>query len=176
MVPLYLFTNPPLPGYGYFRGSSNSLLSADAHDMVNYIKSVRGISNWNSMKTPPPNSGYDRFVEKWLESYGSVNPFRADTWGWINAGLEYVLKKILGNAAIQLQGPFIGGLFLADKIAWLPVKGIGLTVDTAQAGIGRAVDTGKWVLRLMRKMMQALHMKVVETKEELTRSLMRIVL
>ncbi len=28
----------------------------------------------------------------------------------------------------------------------------------------------------MRKMMQALHMKVVETKEELTRALMRIVL
>ncbi|MCP4338670.1 MAG: hypothetical protein GY799_07210 [Desulfobulbaceae bacterium] len=87
------------------------------------------------MKSPPPTSGYDRFVEKWLESDGSVNPFRADTWGWINAGLEYVLKKILGNTAIQLQGPFVGGLSLADKIAWLLLKGIDLTVETSQTSI-----------------------------------------
>ncbi len=75
-----------------------------------------------------------------------------------------------------MQGAFIGGLSLADKIAWLLLQGIDLTLDTGEKAIGLAVDTGKWVLCLMRKMMQALQMKIVETKEELTRALMRIVL
>lgn len=175
MVPLYPFCHPPLPGYGHFMGSTNSILSAGAHDMGEYIKSVKGLG-WDTMTSPPPAFGYDRVVEKWLESEGSLNPFKAETWGWINAGLEYVLKKILGDAAIQLQAAFIGGLSLADKIAWLLAKGIDLTRDSIKSGIDKVGDTGKWVLRLMRKMMQALQMKVVKTVEELTRALMRVVL
>lgn len=42
MVPLYPFTHPPLPGFGHFRDSSNSLLSADAHDMGNFSFSNLG--------------------------------------------------------------------------------------------------------------------------------------
>lgn len=164
MVPLYPFTHPPLPGYGHFMGSADSILSAGAHKMGKYIKSVENQATWNSMKSLPPMPGYD-VVEKWLESDGSLNPFNADTWAWINAGLEYVLKKILGSAAVLVQGPFVGALSLADKIAWILLKGIDLTIDA-----------GKWVLLLMRKMMRMLCMKVVETAKELTRALMRAVL
>lgn len=164
MVPLYPFTHPPVPGCGHFMGSSDALLSAGAHGMGKYIQSVKD-TTWKSMQSHPPTSAYDKVVEKWLESEESLNPFNADTWGWIDAGLAYVLKKILGTAAVIMQGPFVGTLSLVDKIAWILHKGIDLTIDA-----------GKWVLMLMRKMMQLLHMKVVDTAKELTRALMRAVL
>ena len=164
MIPIYPFTHAPLPGYGHFMGSADAVLSAAAHDMDKYIKSVQG-ATWKSMKGQPPAVGYDKVVEKWLESDGSLNPASADTWLWINAGLEYVIKQILGAQAVVLQCHFTGALSLADKIAWILYKGVEVTIEA-----------GKWVLLLMRKMMQALHMKMVETGEELTRVLMRLVL
>ncbi len=132
--------------------------------MANYIRSVKGLS-WQAMQGPPPVSGYERVVEKWLESDRALNPFNADTWNWVNAGLEYVLKKVLGTAAVLLQGVFIGALSLVDKIAWILAEGIDLMVDS-----------GRWVLLLMQKMMRMLGMKVVETVKELTRTLMRVIL
>lgn len=164
MVPLYPFTHSPMPGTGHLRGSSHSLLSAGAHDMGEYMASVKQL-NWTDMKTPPPPPDYDRVVEKWLEAEGSLNPFNAETWKWIDAGLQYVLKKILGVAATLLQGAFTGALTLADKIAWILQKGIDLTIEE-----------GKWVFLLMRKMMRVLGMKVANTVQELTRALMRVVL
>jgi hypothetical protein len=165
MVPLYPFTHAPQPGYGHFMGSSDSVLSAGAHKMRKYAQSLKNKTSWKSLNSLPPVSGYDKFVEKWLEADDTLNPFDADTWGWLNAGLEYVLKRILGNAAISLQCSFSGALTLADKIAWILLKGIDLTIDA-----------GKWVLLLMRKMMQMVHMKMVATAKELSRALMRAVL
>lgn len=163
MVPLYPFTHPPVPGFGHFKGSNDAIVSAAAHDMAKYIQSVKG-ATWKSMHNRPPSPGYE-LIEKWLESSGGLNPFSVDTWSWLNAALEYVLKKILGAAAVLAQAPFIGALSLADRIAWILVKGIDM-----------AIDAGKWVVLLIRKMMQILHMKVVETAKELTRALMRTVL
>ena len=163
MVPLYPFTHPPVPGFGHFNGSNDAIVSAAAHDMTKYIQSVKG-ATWKSMQNRPPNPGYE-LVEKWLESNRGLNPFSVDTWSWLNAALEYVLKKILGAAAVLAQAPFIGALSLADRIAWILAKGIDMTIDA-----------GKWVMLLMRKMMQILHMKVVEKAEDLTRALMRTVL
>ncbi len=80
-------------------------------------------------------------------------------------GVGVCHKKILGAAAVILQGPIVGALSLADKIAWI-----------LQKGIDMAIGAGKWVLLLMRKMMQTLQMKVVDTAEGLTRALMRLVL
>jgi len=164
MIPLYLFAHPPRPGYGHFRGSGHSVLSAGAHDMVEYIRSVKGL-DWQAMQGVTPAVGFDKVVEKWLVSDRSLNPLNADTWSWVDAGLEYVLKKILGTAAVAVQGIFVGTLSIADKIAWLLAEGIEFVVDA-----------GKWVLLLMQKMMRILGMKVVETVRELTRTLMRVIL
>jgi triacylglycerol lipase len=54
---------------------------------------------------------------------------------------------------------------LADKVAYILAKGIEL-----------ADHISIWVELLMRKLMQALNMKVAETKKELTRDLIRYVL
>lgn len=164
MVPLYPFVHPPLPGYGHCKGSAEALLFAGAHDIQKYLQSAKGLT-WKAIQSPPPVSGFDKVVEKWLESDGSLNPLSSDTWTWINAGLEYVLKKILGTAASLVQGAITSGFSLADKIAWILHKGIDMTIGA-----------GKWVLLLMRKMMKTLQMKVVENVKELTRSLMRLVL
>jgi hypothetical protein len=64
-----------------------------------------------------------------------------------------------------MQSLFITGFTLADKIAWILKKGIDLSREA-----------GSWVLRLMRKIMQALGMAVVKTVKELTRLFMQKIL
>lgn len=59
----------------------------------------------------------------------------------------------------------MSSLTLADKIAWMLRKGIEVSIDS-----------GKWVLNLMRKIMQALCIRVVKTAKELTQAFMRHVL
>src|SRR5690606_2310854 len=75
------------------------------------------------------------------------------------------LKKIGVVTATILQGTFVGIVTLADKIAWVLREGVNL-----------AKDTGMWVVRLMRKIMQALGMAIVKTTAELTRVLLQRVL
>ena len=64
-----------------------------------------------------------------------------------------------------LQSAFIGLFTVADRIAYILEKGIDL-----------AESISIWVERLMRKLMQAIGMRVAKTKKELTRDLIRYVL
>jgi hypothetical protein len=164
MIPLYPFSHAPMPGKGHHIFSSDALMSADAHDMTKYVDSV-GSFDWLQLNDPLPHSSQEKLVERWLQSERSLNPFNPKTWDWINAGLEYVLKKILKGAAVLMQSLFITGFTLADKIAWILKKGIDLSREA-----------GSWVLRLMRKIMQALGMAVVKTVKELTRLFMQKIL
>jgi tetrahydromethanopterin S-methyltransferase subunit C len=76
-----------------------------------------------------------------------------------------VIKKVAMTAILGLQTAFIGTFTVADKIAYILAKGIDL-----------ADNISMWVEHLMRKLMQALGMKVAKTKKELTRSLIQHVL
>ncbi|MCL6269325.1 lipase family protein [Sansalvadorimonas sp. 2012CJ34-2] len=166
MIPLYPFVHAPIPGTGTHLYSSEALLSADAHDMRLYFDSVKDPeASWSSLGDPLPSTSYDKLVEKWLASDGSVNPFNPKTWEWINAGLEYVIKKILKVTAISLQAGFSGCITLADKLALILRKGIEYS---AKLSI--------WVVRLMAKIMQALGMKIKQKAEELTHFVIRYVL
>ncbi len=57
-------------------------------------------------------------------------------------------------AIISIQGAFVATFTIADKIAYILAKGINL-----------AENISIWVEHLMRKLMQALGMKVAESKE-----------
>jgi len=166
MIPLYPFVHAPVPGNGYHLLSSESLLSAEAeaHSMGRYIKSV-GTSDWLAVGDPQPLSNNQKLVEHWLASDRSVNPFNPKTWDWINAGLQFVLKKVMAGSAAILQSLFVGGLTLADKVAWLLREGIDATKEA-----------GEWVFRIMRKIIQALGIAVVDSVTELTRVFMRQIL
>lgn len=163
MIPVFPFAHPPFWDIGYQLPSS-SLISLAAHKMQNYINSI-STNSWESLGVIAKKDIDDRSVERWLKSEKSVNPMSAKTWEWINAGLMLVLRKFVGEAIISLQSPFIGALTLADKIAWLLRKGIGLSVAA-----------GEWVVCLMRKIMQALGMRLAKTAKELTQAFMRQVL
>jgi hypothetical protein len=163
MIPVYPFAHPPLGDIGY-QLPSGSLISLAAHKMQNYINSI-STNSWESLGVIAKKDIDDRSVERWLKSEKSVNPMNAKTWEWINAGLMLVLRKFIGGAVISIQSPFIGTLTLADKIAWLLRKGIDLSVAA-----------GEWVVCLMRKIMQALGMRLAKTAKELTQAFMRQVL
>lgn len=161
MIPLFPFVHPPLPGFGHYIPSSESILSADAHDIGKYLKSVK-TSSWSMLERRSPPYSMESAVENWLKSKAPVNASSPKIWQWINEALIYVIKKIVGAAAHILQSGFMGVMTLADTLAWILRKGLDI-----------AKTIGQWVLFLMRKIMQVLGRKPVEKKEELSQSLMR---
>ncbi|MDZ7923670.1 MAG: hypothetical protein U5M23_06340 [Marinagarivorans sp.] len=132
--------------------------------MVNYSKSVKDKS-WKFLKNTGEHTDYSNSIEHWLKSDKPLNPADPKTWDWINAGLTWVLRKVIGGAAVYLQSPIVSALSLADKIAWVLRKGIDLSIDASG-----------WVLSLMRKIMQALGMKLAKVATELTQQFMRMIL
>lgn len=63
MVPIYPFTHAPIPGNGYHLHSSESLLSAEAHNIAMYIISV-GTTGWEAVGDPLPLSNNEELVER----------------------------------------------------------------------------------------------------------------
>lgn len=161
MIPLFPFVHPPLPGFGHYIPSSESILSHEAHDMRKYINSISK-SSWSELERRSPPYSMETVVEQWLKSKIPVSASSPKIWEWINAALIYVLKKVAGAAIVAIQAGFIGALTVADTIAWILRKGIDLSKAASQ-----------WVIRLMRKIMQVLGMKVVESSKELTQTLMQ---
>ena len=161
MIPLYPFVQPPLPGFGHYIPSSETIFSAQAHDMGVYVKSVKDL-NWKQLERRRPPYSVELAVEQWLKSTSPVTSASPFIWQWINEAIIYILRKAFGIAATVLQGGFIGAVTLADTIAYMLQKGIEISVTI-----------GKWVLLLMRKIMEVFGFKKIETIEKLDQTLMR---
>ena len=121
---------------------------------------------WNQVGDIP-DQPYDveAAVEGWLKSKSLVDSSSPAFWRWVDAALIYVVKKVLMGAVLALQGAFIGVLTVADKFAIILERGLHL-----------AESISLWVELLIRKLLQALGMKVEASKEAITRSLIRQVL
>lgn len=163
MVPVYPFTHSPTNHCGY-QLPSKGFVSFSAHKMANYAESVKN-SSWGKLKNMGEQTANASSIEHWLKSDKPLNPADPRTWEWINAGLTWVLRKVIGGAVAILQAPIMASISLADKIAMILHKGIDLSVDASG-----------WVLSIMRKIMQALGMKVAKAASELTRQFMQIIL
>jgi len=163
MIPVFPFVQPPLPGYGHYIPSSESIISANAHDMKNYLTSVKE-TTWKLLERRSPPFEVESMVEEWLRSKSPVNSGSHKIWQWINSGIIYVLKKISGPLILALQAGLIGVITIADLVAMLLIKGLELITAA-----------GEWIYRLIVKMMQAVGMAVVEVKD-ISKDLMRRVL
>lgn len=165
MVPIFPFTHAPTRGSTYHLPSTLPLISGEAHKMEKYINSVNN-KGWPALTGNGRNDyTIEAGIENWLKSKSPVDSSSATFWRWVDAALVYVLKKVGAFAVNAVQVGLMGFWTVADKIAYLLEKGI-----TA------AVSVSTWVYHLMRKLMQALGMKVVKDVNELTRALMRTVL
>lgn len=165
MVPLYPFMHAPYGQNGHYIFSAEPLTSGAAHAMDKYIKSVQGKA-WKQLSAIPENPyTVESAIESWLSSKSPVDASSATFWRWVDSALIYVLKKVSMAAILSLQGGISSTFTLADKIAYILIKGVNL-----------AENISIWVERLMRKLMQALGMAVAKSKKALTHSLIRTVL
>ena len=169
MVPMFPFVQPPLPGFGHCIPSSEGILGAEAHDIKKYVKSVSRQS-WDNLERRKPPYSIESSVKFWLQSKTPVNAGSPKVWQWINAGLIYVLTKIVGVTAGVFQAGLMGAMTLADNIAWMLRKGIEFS---NKSGL---TDLSSWVLLLMNKMMQVLGMGIPTETIELTQAFMRNIL
>ncbi|MEW5756922.1 MAG: lipase family protein [Pseudomonadota bacterium] len=165
MVPLYPFMHAPYGQEGHYVFSAEPLTSGEAHKMAKYTKSMEAMT-WGNLSGVPENPyTIESAIESWLKSRSPVDTRSATFWRWVDSALIYVLKKVAMTAMVSLQGAFLSTFTIADKIAYILAKGIHL-----------AEKVSIWVEHLMRKLMEALGMKLARSKEELTRSLIRTVL
>ena len=165
MVALYPYMQAPYRTIGHYLYSAQPLSTGQAHRMINYIESV-GTKSWSQLSDIPEQPyTVGTAIESWLKSKSPINSNDHAFWIWVESALIHVLKKITMKGIVALQGVLIGAFTLADKIAYILVKGLDLLEDVSI-----------WVELLMRKLMQALGMKVAETKKALTRQLIRYVL
>ena len=165
MVALYPFMQAPYSSVAHYLYSAEPLISGGAHRMDKYVKSVTGKSWGQLCEKPEQPYDLEAAIENWLKSKSPVDSSSASFWRWVDSALIYVIKKLTMGAVLLIQGAFIGIMTLADRIAYILAKGIDL-----------ADHVSIWVELLMRKLMQALHMKVAETKKELTHDLIQYVL
>ena len=97
MVPLFPYMHPPLPGFGHYIPSSESIVSADAHDRKKYIKSVSLLS-WKHLERRKPPYAIESAVKFWLESKFPVHAGSYKVFEWINAAIIYVITKLLKSS------------------------------------------------------------------------------
>jgi triacylglycerol lipase len=165
MVAIYPFIQAPINNSGYFLPSDFPLTSGHAHDIKHYISSLDG-QDWKSISGYPIEPyNLEICLENWLKSKSPVSTSDSSFWQWVNSALIYVIKKVSINALAMLQGAVIGLHTIVDKLAYILAQGINL-----------AKDISTWVVLLMKKLMQALHIVAPPTKEELTQALIKRVL
>lgn len=161
MVPLFPFTQPPLPGYGHCVPSTEGITTAEAHDMGKYVGSVKNMTREQLEQRRPPYS-VETIIEQWLESKFPVNPADPKVWQMMNSALIYVIKKAGGALAVTLQAGVSGVVTLADKLAWVLQQGINLYEQ--HRGL---------IVSLMRKIAQLLSITVLKTDADITQLYMR---
>ncbi len=164
MIPIYPFVHAPMPGYGHLIPSSESIVSAAAHDMKKYAYSVE-TATWSDLNRRAPLYTVENAVEEFLKSKTQLDPANPKTWAWLDASLLWILKKIGTALVATLHTTFCGADTIVDKIVLI-----------LQYGMEKIKDMKGWVLRFMQKIMQALGMAVAKTAEELTKALLTRVL
>ncbi len=164
MIPIYPFVHAPMPGYGHLIPSSESIVSAAAHDMAKYGDSVEN-ATWSDLNRRAPLYTVENAVEEFLKSKTQLDPANPKTWAWLDASLLWILKKIGTAFVATLHTTFFGADTIVDKIVLI-----------LQYGMEKIKDMKSWVLRFMQKIMQALGMAVAKTAEELTKALLTRVL
>ncbi len=167
MIPLFPFEHPPHQKFGHYISSSESIISAEAHDIKRYITSLSG-KQWEELTPREPKFYFENAIEEWLKSKIIVDASSNKTWHWLNAALIYILKKAGIGLAFNIQLSAFNLVTLADKLAWLLLKAKDVILGAWEGSI--------WVLRLIQKAMQALGMAVIATVKYLTLNLIRMII
>ena len=169
MVPLFPYMHAPLPGFGHYVPSSEAIHTAAAHDITKYAKNVKDLT-WGHLERRQPPYSVEHAVKSWLESKSPIHAGSWKIWEWINAGIIYVVSKVIGVLAGPIQFGLMGVMTVADTLAYILSKGIDLSKKTGLS------DLGRWVFLLMNKIMQALGMGVPDENLEMTHHFLRNVL
>ena len=160
MVPPFPFMHAPRSTSGYYLGAPGFTFSVPSHSMKNYVANV-GAHSWQKLYQPAPALNISS-IKAWLSGDYDNNPNSVTFWNRLNTALAYCLQTAI---AVYAMPKMIGTLTVVDALCMILQKGF--------EALGEARD---WALLVMRKMMRALGMKLVESAEEITLALIRRVL
>ncbi|MGI1678926.1 MAG: lipase family protein [Cellvibrionaceae bacterium] len=160
MVPLFPFSHAPTSGRAFYLTYGGLVVNPSAHKMQNYIASIGG-NGWEALYRPNPTRHSIESIKAWLQSNTPESSHSSTAWEKLNYALAYVLQLSFAKT----QAAIVGGFTIADQLAMILQKG---------AEVGG--EMAKWVYLLIRRMMRIVGMAIVDTAEELTATLIRLVL
>lgn len=161
MIPVFPYWHAPTNSNGLYLPFGGVVMNLSAHKMLNYIRSVARCQNWQRFPLPPSISVSKTSIRQWLDSDIPSSARDSSVWEKLNYALSYVVQAVIGTVQIGA----VAGLTIADQIAMVFHK-----------GIKKGAEIAAWILSIMRRVMRLLGMKIVKTAEELSASLMRLVL
>ena len=165
MVALFPFTQAPYKNTSHFIASSELIATGAAHKMTKYRSSVKG-KTWKGLNEVPTQAyDIDFAIEQWLESTSKTDAHSPAFYRWAESALHYVLRKLGLKVLSSIQAAGMTLSTIADKLAYMLYKGIDL-----------ASHISYWVIRFIRRIMQALGMKTPKEDNELTQQMVRTAL
>ncbi len=154
MIPTWPFVHIPESGQDYWLPSPGVLPSPTYHAMDKYSSSV-STNSWGTLSGFREAHKDDVQIAQWLMEKTRAT-FSMNTLRWLGSALVYVLKKIKAIVnAQQITGQFT----VMDHLAYVLAKGIDL-----------AEQLSNWVLYFIRKVMEVLGLKPVETRDNLSKA------
>ncbi|VAW56344.1 hypothetical protein MNBD_GAMMA07-1094 [hydrothermal vent metagenome] len=162
MTPMFPFIHPPKPGFGHLLQSNEGLIGTASHSMILYAANLAN-KNWLGLNRSAPPFAIEHKIKEFLQSDTPVNSNTPKILEWINAGLIYVLTKIVGSAINLASFAITGLMTVADTISYILIQGYKLSQTV-------------WVNYLITKMMQALGMHALANKTELTQEFLTTIM
>ncbi len=161
MVPIFPYIHAPAPGNGHLISSESLVTSGEAHKMANYIHSIKQkeLGSWPSISRSAPVFNHEKAIEEWVTSKVRPDPEHPRTWEWLDRAFIYVLTKIGNSIFTALHTAIVGVHTLADRIAWILMKGIDL-----------AKNVGFFVKKLIEKIVQILGMPPLAPNHSITQA------
>ena len=158
MVPLWPFTHVPQPGASCnLNGGVFNTFSA--HFMSNYLRSIDGVTNWESIRKPDTPMPSRQAIEHWLSAEGAIMLSR-QTLRLLGVAIEYIFK----TAGISMQAILgLAGLTVLDKLSYLMHKAYDITKGLTF-----------WVTALIRKIL-SLFGKTLSKTQNITVEFIRYV-
>lgn len=160
MIPTWPFVHIPESGQDYWLPSPGVLPSPEYHSMDKYTTSV-STHSWGTLSGFRESHKDDVQIAQWLMEKTRAT-FSMDTLRWLGSALVYVLKKIKAVVSAQQAAQ---QFTVMDHLAYVLAKGINLAETLSQ-----------WVLLFIRKVMEVLGLKPVESSDVLNKNFIRNIL
>ena len=179
-IPCWPFMHVPTTtgaDYDYFLPSAGNFAALAAHDMKEYIKSVKD-KGWDALRGLKYEHLQPTEIEPWLNNKSPIS-FTPTNLEYLDKAINYVLLKVAKGIGTAVGAGLTGSFTLLDQLAYILRKGIDLTKHLSTLvlsllrkiaellGMRKTIEAADATLAFIRNLFERLHRKVSEQAQKI---------